>query len=488
MSVFDNIIGGVSGKRTIHLAVIGFPASGKSYLLSDMIATLAEMGYESELPELTFQHSSFGAFYYDAFNNDTGGMKQTPPSACRPANHYGAVMRHKGTSRRIAVDFLNIPGETFQDADAQLRRYYNLRDALQSIKGKGLLELTVWRNPSGKECYVLEPALSVRGKYSLLSYDGLSKLTSNDFEGNAQNYRDWAMIYSELNYYQYTLCKRKPVSGDYVLKHFFELNTDSVFATIVDVWQGFANGLDKTEYLTSNAFNDFYYMHYSSVATDMVICDKIFEPGNNAAENYNFLSMIETLKDLIRGNKRTNVYLAFRGADLMLKPCTEAYKERCNLTPLNEGRMGVYSLFESQIQAVCLDGAVADDALLDVNPDGYCIASGGDLRSHLRNRLGGDIAHGFKSLMHEAYGSIADSEGLPPHVYFTATPIDEHFEIYDNDRLDATRFVRSETDAEGNKHWKAFHIEVTRGGKRQFCFGTYQLMCDILKQNNITLK
>ena len=229
-------------------------------------------------------------------------------------------------------------------------------------------------------------------------------------------------------------------------------------------------------------------MHYSSVATDMVICDKIFEPGNNAAENYNFLSMIETLKDLIRGDKRTNVYLAFRGADLMLKPCTEAYKERCNLTPLNEGRMGVYSLFESQIQAVCLDGAVADDALLDVNPDGYCIASGGDLRSHLRNRLGGDIAHGFKSLMREAYGSLADSEGLPAHVYFTATPIDEHFEIYDNDKLDATRFVRSETDAEGNKHWKAFHIEVTRGGKRQFCFGTYQLMCDILKQNNITLK
>ena len=487
MNIIDSILEYLPEKKIIHLAVIGFPASGKSYLLSDMIATLAEMGYESELPELTYQHSSFGAFYYDAFNNDTGGMKQTPPSACRPANHYGAVLCRKGSQQRIAIDFLNIPGETFQDADKQLQRYYNLRDALHKT-GKGLLELTVWRNPSGKECYVLEPAQGIREKYGLPDYKGLSARTSAKFEGEAQNYRDWEKIYSELNYYKYTLRKRKSISGDYVLKHFFELNTDSVFATIVDVWNGFANGLDKMEYLTSNAFNDFYYMHYSSVATDMVICDKIFEPGKSAAENYNFLNMIETLKDLIGGDKRTNVYLAFRGADLMLKPCTEAYKERCNLTPLNEGRMEVYSLFESQIQAVCLDGAVADDALLDVNPDGYCIASGGDLRSHLRNRLGGDIAHGFKSLMHEAYGSIADSEGLPPHVYFTATPIDEHFEIYDNDKLDATRFVRSETDAEGNKHWKAFHIEVTRGGKRQFCFGTYQLMCDILKQNNITLK
>ena len=487
MSVLDNIIGGMTGKRSIHLAVIGFPASGKSYLLSDMIATLAEMGYESELPELTFQHSSFGTFYYDAFNNDTGGMKQTPPSACRPANHYGAVMRHKGTSRRIAVDFLNIPGETFQDADAQLRRYYNLRDALQSIKGKGLLELTVWRNPSGKECYLLEPALSVRGKYKLLSYDGLSKLASNDFEGNAQNYRDWAMIYSELNYYQYTLCKRKPVSGNYVLKHFFELNTDSVFATIVDVWQGFANGLDKMEYLTSNAFNDFYYMHYCSVATDLVICDKVFEPDGSGDASYNFLSMIETLQDLIKGENCPKVYMAFRGADLMLKKCVEAYKEKCKSLPLNESRNRAYSLFESQIKSVYHNGAAADAALLDVTPRGFGISSGGDLRSHLHNRIGGDNAHGFKSLIGVSYGSPADGAGLPPHVYFTATPIDEHFEIYNNDTLDATRFVLCQTDADGNKQWKAFHIEVTRGGKRQFCFGTYQLMCDILKQNNITM-
>lgn len=487
MGVLENILDYLPSKQTINLAVIGFPASGKSYLLSDMIATLAEMGYESELPELTYQHSSFGAFYYDAFNNDTGGMKQTPPSACRPANHYGAVLRRKGSQQSIAIDFLNIPGETFQDADKQLQRYYNLRDALHKT-GKGLLELTVWRNPSGKECYVLEPALSIRDKYALPNYKGLSALTSARFDGDAQNYRDWEKIYSELNYYKYTLRKRKSISGDYVLKHFFELNTDSVFATIVDIWKGFANGLDKMEYLTSNAFNDFYYMHYSSVATDIVICDKIFEPDGYADESHNFLSMIETLQDLIKGENCPKVYMAFRGADLMLKKCVEAYKEKCKSLPLNESRNRAYSLFESQIKSVYHNGAAADDALLDVAPRGFDISSGGDLRSHLHNRIGGDNAHGFKSLIGVSYGSPDKGSGLPQHVYFTATPIDEHFEIYDNDTLDPTRFVRCETDADGNKQWKAFHIEVTQGGKRQFCFGTYQLICDILKQNNITKK
>ena len=76
--------------KRIRIAVIGARSSGKSYLLYDMIHAFELLGYHPEELPLSYPHSSFGAYFYDTFNNATGGMRGTERYACRPESHYVA--------------------------------------------------------------------------------------------------------------------------------------------------------------------------------------------------------------------------------------------------------------------------------------------------------------------------------------------------------------------------------------------------------------
>lgn len=493
--MLKHILKYIPNTRKLHLAVIGFPSSGKSYMLSDMITALSEMGYAAELPPLSYPHSSLGAFFYDAYNNESGGMKQTPPSACRTENHYGATMKRKGSNQRISIDFLNIPGETFREPEIQLQRYYTLRKAISNVS-KGLFQLTTWRNPSGHEVKVLEPALDKRVKYKLPNYERLSKSKPSPFDNfDTKQYMLWHSIYAMLNGSKHKLVKRKNVGGDYVLNHFFEINTDSVFATIANVWDGFASGLQKEDYVSNNAFNDFYYMHYCSVSTDIVICDKLFVPGNTADANaVNFTLMTDVLHDLLtKGKHNAHVYLTFRGADLLMKKHGARYRMKFKNASLSSKRIDSYKAFSEQLAALLMSGETKSDTLVDPTPEGFTITTSSDLASHIKSRIGGDKGHCFKQLLIAAYKDKkhhqVQGQALPPHVYFTATPIDSDFNFYDNDTVDNTRFILGrEVNPNNNnlqKTWSAFHLEVTRGGKHQLCFGSYQLLQDIFNQNYI---
>lgn len=493
--MLKHILKYIPNTRRLHLAVIGFPSSGKSYMLSDMITALSEMGYKSELPPLSYPHSSLGAFFYDAYNNERGGMKQTPPSACRTENHYGATMRRKGSNQRISIDFLNIPGETFREPEIQLQRYYMLRKAIREVR-KGLFQLTTWRNPSGHEVQILEPALDKRVKYKLPNYSRISKSTPSPFDYlDTTQYMLWHSIYAMLNESKHTLVKRKDIDGGYIIKHFFEINTDSIFATVADVWDGFASGLKKDEYVSNNAFNDFYYMHYCSVSTDIIICDKLFTPGSSADANaVNFTLMTDVLHDLLSKEKHNaHVYLTFRGADLLMKKHGARYRQKYKNADLNSKRTDSYRLFSEQLEALMTSGEAKNGTLIDPTPEGFTVTTGSDLASHIRSRIGGDKGHCFRQLLVAAYKDKkhhqVQGQALPPHVYFTATPIDSDFYFYDNDSVDNTRFILKKEVSNDSIHlqktWTAFHLEVTRGGKHQLCFGSYQLLQDIFNQNSI---
>ena len=143
--------------RSIRIAVIGARASGKSYLLHDLIHAFRSMGYVPEELPLSYPHSSFGAFFYDAFNVETGGMRGTESYACRPENHYGALLSLPSRwglrlSPSLDIDFLNIPGEVF-DPNSQ-RLELSLRSHTPAHRASGIPMGCHWEG-EGKQSVTL---------------------------------------------------------------------------------------------------------------------------------------------------------------------------------------------------------------------------------------------------------------------------------------------------------------------------------------------
>lgn len=471
----------------IRLAVVGVPSSGKSYLLSDIVNALNEMGFVQDPYPLSYPHSSLGAFYYDISNNTNGCVLQTPIVACRTENHYGVHLRHPKSSQRIILDFLNIPGEAFYDAKLQLGRYMELAKVIGNIK-KGTVDLTQWINQSGQMYLVVEPSVSLRRKFR--SDDEYNKLVASSIKVDTNDYRSWDAIYSRLNTGGYRLVKRKSVSGKYLMKHFFELQTDSFFATMRDVWGYVAPHLNERENLSGSTFNEFYYLRYCECATDLIVCDKLFVPGESVCRNTessNFFSMMLFLTDFLKSNKaRHNVYLAFRGSDMMMSAHAEEYKRRfCNKT-LVKRRKESYEVFVEQMVHL-LENEPFDTNIIDEEPSKCCVTTGGDIVSHIRSRLGGDSGHAFRNLLRNTIrekkklNQIQDT--LPPNVYFTATPIDSDFRFYQNDEYNVSRFVCRDNADEDGKEWHAFNLEIARNNVQHLCFGTYQMLTDILRQD-----
>lgn len=102
------------------------------------------------------------------------------------------------------------------------------------------------------------------------------------------------------------------------------------------------------------------------------------------------------------------------------------------------------------------------------NPNEYHISTGESLKDYLTSRIG--------LFTDEIVGRCEDTEicphlgNIPPHVFFSATPIDRDFNIYGHNTENARKF----------------EDEVASPSDR-ICFGALQLMKDILLQNELKL-
>ena len=461
-----------------------------------MITSLTQMGFIPEKLPLSYPHNSLGGFFNDVYSK--GGMLQTGRTACRSENLYGAYLVHKKSGRRVAVDFLNIPGETFGDAKKQLLRYEALKSSIQRVE-KGVFCVSTWENPSGRVRNLLEPQ-AVDVWIQEQSGKNSGHVSGSNFQ---EEYQPWSEIRKRLDSGGYQKTKRKSIDGKYLLDHFFEFNADSIFATLCDVWNQFAPKLSKTEYVTEHGFNDFYYMYYSVHATDLVICDKLFISGESTSDHQqNYLDMIDVLAGLFPSVKQApQTYLAFRGTDLMMRKYAETYQKkflkgsketRCN-DCYEEVMKQICTLIDNRGNTTSLD-CFGDDILINPSPKDCTIPTGGDFVTHVRLRVGGDSAHGFRALLQASKmkkNRLKSNQSIPPHVFFTATPIDGDLHFYKNDPVNTTRFIYHNADNRGtNSNIKtkyAFHVEMARHRTHHLCFGTLQLLQKILKNNNINI-
>lgn len=456
--------------RKIRIAVIGAVSSGKSFLLYDMIHAFTILGYHPEELPLSYPHSSFGAFFYDNFNNQTGGMLKTV-GICRPNNHYGAYLSGNFLPVNLPVDFLNIPGEVFMDSKDRIKLFFRMKELIKKVDGKELFYLSEWESPAKSIVKLVVP----RG-FTPSNYHFKIK-SSKDEKGR---YMSWEEILYELAECKFEEKKRRGINGEYIFEHITELNIDSLILTLESCWSELKgnSGIewmpdDKQGYegpemslVGEKVIEHFYSLAYCDIASDMVICEKLNDKYDISVIEKSLIDFFDYSKSLGR-----HIYLAFRATDMIIRKRPQWHQEYINT--LKDGRNdvqsrnAVYSIFLNHMRQVMKN----DDKDLEETLD------------HISSCAGDD----YYNLLCYAYSNINEwgdftKEFLPPHVYFTATPIDASFSIYENDPEDVTRFYYEDTD---DNRRKSFTMEVDNDVSQHLCFGSLQLLTDILIQNGI---
>ena len=502
----------LKGVKKIKLAVIGTPSSGKSYLLSDLIHSFEDLGYQQETLPLSFPYQSFSSFFNEF--HKTGFMQGTQPYACRQENHYGAMLSDH--HHQVDIEFLNIPGEIFKDKENVIE-FFRIKKKLENDKGSFLL--TPWENSAHEIRYIVTP--------NLKGWRRPSELNPNVPETHATNYDNWENIFGllETQGFEEKVNDAKVLSGKKMLQRIDEFVIDSVMQSVAS-WYNLTAGQSTFTNLSRDI--QFYFLHYCLTATDIIICDKIFMPKNETkaivnkqttlplmnvdvedsegetfasseierSSNEDFPNLMESFKEFITNNKKgqkPNVYMAFRGADVMLNETQLMNIERSSKESFLHKNNLIYSYFVhnlcKEIDEDYINTETAKEWMncyaqtlglypLDLNlaPSDFKVVTGAPFKAHIESRF-----NPFKSLLDYVRKRPRPTNRdeilpIPPHTYFTATPIDVKCRIYKNDVTESRRFVREFEDQrlvgflQIGSHWD---------------FGTLQLCTDMLYQHNL---
>lgn len=146
----------------IKLAVVGPSASGKSYLITDIIQAFWQYGHahRHSLPG----YRDFGLYDSDVTTDDRQNPRpKTDKYACRAENHYGAEFTHEG--KDFKLDFLNIPGEIFNPNSEDLKLFFVIRQRLIENCKKRFMIVT-WTDGFNDELYVEPRGVSAETQHA----------------------------------------------------------------------------------------------------------------------------------------------------------------------------------------------------------------------------------------------------------------------------------------------------------------------------------
>lgn len=551
MIKLSNIFQKPFSNERISIAVVGSTSSGKSYLLSDIIQSFESMG---------FIHKDLvrnGVLYKDMMNyvtdvSDNGKMRGTEVYACRDENHYGAILQ-KGDVK-VELDFLNIPGETFNTSDGKIINYKDFSAELRKSSTK-IFRVAQWETLTGQIIKVVEP-LSLKleedstettehenstenplgldlnipdfnnPQPSSTSLSGMSE--KERIEYRKTSYFSWKDLYEDFKRWGYKKKEgsTKLIDGKTLIDNFFTYQADSVMWSLAEIIGGIAKLETTKEKFIANYMRSFYFLHYCATATDIIVCDKLFVPVQGRTEDIPyeqalFAKMLDNLTNFINNKvgPKPNVYLAFRGADFMLQKKEFMYKKMVALLEENgfkqeEIRNIIYSIFAAliwprldarnkfntassnfnemvglgdltlgeytleRLQELFIDFNAGNGRTIEGSPD----TAAADMVQLIRSHVGSGQGNCFRKLLLAAYDfsendSSREFANMPPHCYFTATPITENFDVYLNDEDSENKRFIYKKEGQTDKYFDR--------ANSHFCFGTFQLWLDILEQHGI---
>lgn len=509
------------GTTSLRIAVVGAPQSGKTTLLHDLILALHQMGCSEKSATAESPHGSFATFASRASrfspHSHTLSLPPTASYACRPEDHYRTVIRIPRSFHRVAVDFLDIPHAVFDDSSSMHQRgsldrmklFLMLRGAIE--RQDELFSVVIYENSARQRMLLVEP--SDKALLTLGITHSLRPAVER-FVRRRVDYMDWPHIYRELEDAGFVRGKKKDITGRRLMQHLDCYLTDSLLSTLRMLWPVIASHdhlrLDDMD--AHEVLRYFYILAYCQHATDIILCDRLFMPSDTEGPTYNFEDLTASLAQFITQQRRRppRVYLAFTSADhLMRHAATRSHLSalvRCK--DFRQRHDTAYHAFCEALTA-SLQRPGEPHAGIDPDTSTRCTMMGTHLSDHLRTRVGATMSYGMWHLLRVSYPrtsalslrsifhtlqyrlrrqpspqeAFVHQPLLPPQTYFTASPIDLDFRVYEALISDPTQFVYTAPDG----RVQALHIALQNGATAPFCFGSFQLMSDLFRYAGIWL-
>ncbi|MBO4851786.1 MAG: hypothetical protein J5529_12950 [Prevotella sp.] len=517
----------------IRLAVVGATATGKTYLLTDIVGALERLGYKRDD---SCQQSALHPDLYDLIANqeDDGGIAKTPVTARRLDSIY---MSHFLTPhhQRVRLDVADISGETA--TPEAIHVFKGVMRAMVSNRTP-IFQTTTWKHPDTREeVRILEAGgdMAGRGTNQLDGLDGAIRNTVSHGQTSERFPQTAAYMptSSRKAYYSrlgFVAGESQEISGAKVFKDFLLYDTDTLLNAITTAWgslgvdtllnKSMLNGSSGKMVFQNVVKNHFFHLYYIFNATDVVVCDLCCTPseaGDMPIGDDHFTEMMRELRDLTSFNDTPakNWYLALKGFDAVMRqePFAEVFRlaagdlnltyshflalfrQACihHLLPGSEhGGQSYRTPFSSQ--ETMMDWLTSDGRLLDneglanllanhyeqldtiapdlfASPAEYAMRTSDTLDEHVARRC-----KDFCMIDDRIADSVRASDEeqtllrLPQSVFLTATPIDDDFHIR-----------RHRPDSP-----KAFD-EPIRHYNRRAHFGSLQLTTSILLNHGLDI-
>ena len=325
--------------KTIKLAVIGETSSGKSYLLTDLLTSLNNLGFTGTND---MKHNCrYAGHYITDVTNRNRAINKTIQSVARIDSHYRGV--YSNGENRFNLEFIDIPGEVITRDKIEV--FSSIIEALWKNK-KDIFKVETWT----KEAKVYKVLYYSSGNHTISnvsthSYSGGledDEYTSNNNRQDTTS-RQTIMTTDEVRTYLsnagYTQEKEVSLtSGSDIIQNFYSFHPDTVINGIMEAWnilepkrpRNFQNKeYDKIqnyrELFMNNFQLDFYYLFFCINATDIVICNKMAIPASIGQKEIQAPNGLNSFSDMIQALaclkakenifSKKNWYLALKGTD-----------------------------------------------------------------------------------------------------------------------------------------------------------------------------
>jgi hypothetical protein len=329
-------------EKSIKIAVVGAADNGKSHFISDVFRALNLMGIDYD----TKAYLNYAQIVH--YLNDIVGKKgiinpTNPMNRTRNKHHYKGYLNKLDRD----IEFMDIPGEAFMNAEDIFSKYQMLKDAVKKCYTYGIWK-RIWIQIFGKKkntFFVEEYRTSGKTESIKLALNN-NRSEQNTIQRSSSTIADDdKSVKPTIETAKGEKPNSKPdrikyVSGEYVVNHFEKYETENLKDVLKQIVTEQENNpsFSNLKNINSDFWNNFYSYAFCDSCDDIILCEllavsndiatKTVEKSTGKKENEesDFFTCLNGIKTFFSDNKKPRMYVIFKGLDAMLNQEEDTFK------------------------------------------------------------------------------------------------------------------------------------------------------------------